>query len=383
MYSALRTDNATVREMPSFDSHDAHDDWFESEASTHVGMIAELQRIRRRSVARPLPVLALGLLLAGAIVYKLATRKPQVEAEIVLALTEGSLATKHNGVPVDELRAYVANVLMPNDKLEAMIHRRGLDPLGRIDDAITELREQLDIRIWKNTFVYFDEDAAKAEHSARIGLTVTDRDPELAYERARDFADIIIDTAREQRQAVAEQLAAEVAELRGRVEEEMSTIAKQRSETILAMHAAQRAHDDAATQTLALELVELESQHKTAEAKARDIAHSDDSIADRIAAAGLDMQVQVVEENRPNQPEHRDFVLVMAAVIVCFGSLLGAALLVGAFDSRIYDGDDVARLGLPVLGHVPGFPGDDVGSLHARGATRARVPSFLRWRSHR
>ena len=40
-------------------------------------------------------------------------------------------------------------------------------------------------------------------------------------------------------------------------------------------------------------------------------------------------------------------------------------------------------LGLPVLGHVPGFAGDQVGSLAARGYKRARVPLFLRWRSHR
>ena len=58
-------------------------------------------------------------------------------------------------------------------------------------------------------------------------------------------------------------------------------------------------------------------------------------------------------------------------------------IVIGAFDSRVHDVEDVARLDLPVLGHVPGFPGDNVGSLEARGALRARVPSFLRWRSHR
>jgi hypothetical protein len=62
---------------------------------------------------------------------------------------------------------------------------------------------------------------------------------------------------------------------------------------------------------------------------------------------------------------------------------MGTALIMGAFDSRVHDSDDVARLGLTVLGHVPGFAGDDVGSLEARGVSRARVPSFSRWRSHR
>ena len=33
--------------------------------------------------------------------------------------------------------------------------------------------------------------------------------------------------------------------------------------------------------------------------------------------------------------------------------LLGASLVVGSFDTRIHDIEDVRRLGLPVLGHVP------------------------------
>jgi hypothetical protein len=71
----------------------------------------------------------------------------------------------------------------------------------------------------------------------------------------------------------------------------------------------------------------------------------------------------------------------MVAVVLAFGSLFGSALLFGAFDSRVHDGDDVARLGLPVLGQVPSFTGDRSGSLAARGVSRARAPSFARWRT--
>ncbi len=95
------------------------------------------------------------------------------------------------------------------------------------------------------------------------------------------------------------------------------------------------------------------------------------------------MTVAVVEEHRPERNEHRGFVLIMVLVVVGLGSLLGSALLFGAFDSRLHDLDDLTRLGIPVLGHVPGFPGDHVGSLETRGALRRRVPSFLRWRSQR
>lgn len=75
--------------------------------------------------------------------------------------------------------------------------------------------------------------------------------------------------------------------------------------------------------------------------------------------------------------------MVLIAVVVTFAVFLGMAMIFGAFDSRVHDTEDIERLNLPVLGHLPGFPGDHVGSLEGRGAARARVPWFSRWRSQR
>src|SRR5262249_44737619 len=102
-----------------------------------------------------------------------------------------------------------------------------------------------------------------------------------------------------------------------------------------------------------------------------------------IAAAGLDMSLSIVEEHRPERPTHSRFVLILVAAVIGTGALIGSATLLGAFDSRVHDADDVFRLGLPVLGHVPGFAGDNVGSMQSRSVAHARVPSWRRWRSHR
>ena len=134
---------------------------------------------------------------------------------------------------------------------------------------------------------------------------------------------------------------------------------------------------------LLLDVATLVSDRKRTLEQMHGITTSKDGIADQMSAAGLDLRLEVVEERRPDRPEKSSFVLIMVIVVVGTGSLIGAALLVGAFDSRIHDTDDVERLGLPVLGHVPGFAGDSVGSLHARGARRARVGSVMRWRSLR
>src|SRR5262249_57329260 len=92
---------------------------------------------------------------------------------------------------------------------------------------------------------------------------------------------------------------------------------------------------------------------------------SDRRAAD-IAAAGLDLPLAVVDENRPERPTHSGLVLVMIAAVIGTFSLISAALVLGAFDSRVHEPDDAIRLGLPVLGHVPGFAGDNVGALRTR-----------------
>lgn len=363
-----------------------NDDWYESEASTRQGMIAEIQRIRRRTRVRPISVLLLASLITGAVAYRVITKKALVEADVVLALTEGSLSAKHNGIPVDQLKDYVANVLMPKAKLAEVIERRNLYPLRRklgIDFAIEELRGQFEIQIWKNTFMYFDEDAQNAQHSARIGLTVADTDPDRAIELARDLAAVVMSSVNEQRQEMSKKVATEIAVAREQLSARIEQLARDRMQAELALDEAHRAGKEGVAQAINLQIIAIDRELKSADKEQSTIATSRDALADRITQAGLDMSIQVVEEHHPEPNEHRSFVLVLVLVVVGMGALLGAATVVGAFDPRIHDTDDVARLGLPVLGHVPEFPGDNVGSLQARGALRRRVPSFRRWRSNR
>lgn len=362
-------------------------DWYDTEESTHLGMIAEVQRIRRRTRARPVPVIIVAAAVTAFITYKLATRQAQVEAEVVLALTEGSLSQRHTGLPMYELREYVSTVLLPDKKLLDLIERRHLYPSRkRMGDqyAIDDLRSLVDIQIWKNTFIAYDEEE---ERSARIGLTVADSDPDRAYDMARDLATIVMETAQEQRQEMTKQLAAQVSEIHEKVRTRADQLEREYTEKEVARQKAHRDGNERLAQALDLQLGELWHEQARAARTLANIAESNrESLADRISAAGLDMNVTVVEEHRPLRSENRNFVIAMIGVVIGLGSLLGAALILGAFDARIRDVDDVERLGLTVLGHLPAFAGDHVGSLQARGAVRARVPlsrRLLRWLSRR
>jgi hypothetical protein len=364
----------------------ARDAWFTSEPSTRIGMIAELQRIKRRTWIRPLPVLALAAAITGGILYKVATKPVSVEAEVVLALAEGTMANRRSSLPVDQLREYVSSVLLSDNKLTELIEKRDLYRLRKKfgpEFAIEELRSAFDIQIWKNSFVYYDEDDGNARRSARIGITVHDADADRAYDLAHDLASIAIRSAAVQRQQLATAISAQVALIRDGVEDKLIKLADETSLKQAAIDAAAKRDRPDLAGILRIDLAALNRERRRLELQLAGIATSNESLASEISAAGLDMSLSIVSERRPEHPTRAGFVLAMVAAVVGTGALVGSALVLGAFDSRVHDTDDVARLGLPVLGQVPRFAGDSVGSMSTRGAAPTRVPSFVRWRSHR
>lgn len=362
------------------------DEWYESEQPTRRGMVAELQRIRRRTRIRPIPVLVVAALITAGITRKIATKPVLVEAEVVLALAEGSLASRRTTVPVDQLRAYVTQVLLPDERLLDVVEKYNLFPLrkkaGR-EFALDGLRGQFSVQIWKNSFVNYDDEDSDARRSARIGISVRDVDPDRALDLARDLASIVIETATNLRKDAANKMTRQIEAMRQAASEEIDRLALEIAAKKTAIDEAVARGHDALVGIRRLDLAALEAEQRLREDRLAKIAASNDALAGPIAEAGLDMSLSVVDESRPQRPTHSGLVLVMIAAVIGTGALLGSALVLGAFDSRVHEPDDVARLGLPVLGHVPGFAGDHVGSMQTRSAARARVPSFQRWRFHR
>lgn len=362
------------------------DGWFQSEEPTRLGLVFELRRIALRLWVRPLRVLLVAALVTGGVAFKFLNKPRLYEADIVLALTEGSAISGKDAIPFGQLRAYVTSVLMPDAKLLALIEDRNLHRLRRTlgpQWAIDELRGQLEIEIWKNSFVYYDPDDYGARKSARIGLTAIDGDPNRAMTLVRDIASIIIETHEEERRQVAIALAGKVEMARAELSKKLSDLTMAISVKQAALTMATRDGDANLEAALFTELAALARDEKHVGDQLSVILKSPEAVADRLTEAGFGIRIQIVEERRPDRPEQSWLVLVMTLIVVGAGALFGAALCLGAFDSRIHDTDDVARLGLPVLGHVPGFPGDRVGSLRERGARRARVPWYSRWRSRR
>jgi len=347
----------------------ANDDWFDSEPHMRDGMLDELRRLTRRATVRPWRVIAIAVIVTAAITTWLGLRPQPFEAEVVLAWTESEFSPRDRSTPVD-LRDYVGNVLLSNERLTALIEQRNLYPARKLRGpqyAIDALRGQLEIEIWKNMFG-FDDPEPGLERSARIGLTVTDSDPERAYTLAHDLAATVIAASRERRQTATKLLVDQAARTRARIETRLEQLTHQRLEHDVAADRARAVHDIAVAEQHELAVAELRAEQRSLERSISELAQSSDEVADQITRAGLDFSLGVVEERHPERPTHRVFELAVIAFIVLLGSLATGTLVLGAFDPRVHDGDDVARLGLPMLGQLPAFRGDDVGALRARAA---------------
>jgi hypothetical protein len=361
-------------------------DWYEKEERTRDLLVSELQRIRRRTAVRPIPVILLAAVLTTFVTYKIATKPRIYMAEVVVAMTEGSMSTSTRSIPFDQLKQYVTGVLLPDKKLLALIEQRKLSRLRKkLGDqfALQEFRETFEVEIWKNGFLYWDEEDDNAAKSARIGITVIDRDPDRALDISHDLASIVIDTYEEQRHKIADLLAQEMKTLKEAVSVRLDDVTNQMHAKEVAQAEAKRDGRYGIAGAYEVDIAALYEEQRRLMAQIASIQQSPDVIADRLTRAGLDTTLTVVEERRPERQEQSMFLLIIVGVVVGLGALVGSAVFLGAFDARIHDTDDVSRLGLPVLGHVPGFAGDHVGSLWTRGALRRRVPSFLRWRFHR
>jgi hypothetical protein len=354
-------------------------DWIAAEPKLTKMVIADLQRLKYRARARIIPITLLAIALTGVVLWRFSLRPAHHHAKVVLAIQEGREASRETLIPVYDLRGYVTTILMPKDALIAMIEKHDLFPLRHshgIEFALTELWDVMEIEVYRNYFLYDYDETEGEGRSARIGVSVDYPDPDLAYEIARDVATIIVNAAAAERDATARKL-----ETGAR----LAGDAARRRVLELELQAAQlEARRDEAVGEGALsevaglnvEIASVLGSLKSAHEAQNTIAQraSAEELRAQVYAAGLSLDVAVVEERRPEPIVPNTYRIAVLTVVVFVTLFVLVALYVGAFDTRIHDLDDVSRLGIPVVGQVPGFPGDGVGSLRDRGVTRRGVP---------
>lgn len=335
----------------------------------------ELRRLARRAVRRPLVVIVLAAVLAAGVAWQRARRPPLCEAQVVFRMIEARPQGSDNAPPppARELREYVWSVALAASRLLEIMDRHDLEPALRAQDPVTAValfREDIGLEVWRNYFLV--DEGPDSERSARMALTY--RGPTLATTEAiaRDLADLI--GAEEDRRRTQE-LETALAGTRMGVDLARADL-ERREAQIAAFEAKRRGTTPEHAALLDVELVGL--RKSLGPANQRLLAAQKDFTALELQLGyeglGQGLRFERVDESVHvvTQTPHLGRLLWLGGALF-FLLLPFVGLVVGALDPRVYDADDVRRLGVPILGHVPPFRGEDVGSLRARARASGRV----------
>jgi hypothetical protein len=348
-------------------------DWTDDEPGAAAAW-HELVRLRRRAFARPWKPLLIALMLTAAVVGQRARKTRSYGSRIVFRLTENDLDAATAPAPAKKLREYVLDVVFSQQRLLDVIQAHGLYPRELKRDpgfAVEAFRDDLEVEVWRNYFLEerLNDDAGR---SARIAIAYTHQDRQQAYDVVRALGRLLMEHEEAARIAMAENALLLVA---SQVDQQRDDLARRHGVIAAKEMAAHRA-SPAEAALLRGQILAMTKALEPIELRLKDLQKKKNQLRlrDALERSQLGMRFELVDPGKVarlgvSKPRQLAFI----GVIAFFVLLPFAGMAAGAFDSRIYDQEDVRRLGLLAMGHVKAFPGDNVGALRARLAQQRRV----------
>jgi hypothetical protein len=304
--------------------------WFLAEPPLPSAARATVARLVRRARASwPLWV-AGAVLLAAALTLSRARAPASYEVTIVLRVVEGIVDGP--ALSEAEIQAQVEDLAFTKDRLLGLLRKHVVAFPNVLTDqsaALDDLHERMSVTISEDDFIE-DRQPTDPRRSARVTMTFRAPDPELAWTMANELEGLLVDSGLERQRETA------------RREQEGAAAAQRRAESDVSE--AQRESPGGRDKRLeAARARLLAAQQGTAET----------SITARAAASRLALRFDVIDPGRvPPRVDRRALMTSSFATTLTLG-LLALGLLAGAYDPRVLDLDDLAGLGLPVLGRVP------------------------------
>lgn len=338
--------------------------------------------MKRRAKTQLRKIVALGIVIGTALSVFIATRPTQHTARLVLALSEGSAGQRNTPLPASHLVDYVSTKLLPAAKLTALIESRNLFPLRHKlgpEFALGSLRDLIEINVYRNYFLEsFHEGASR---SARIELTVRAPDAEFAWRLAQDISAIVTESIGEENDRFATAVHNEADEVLARTRRRLSE--RQAEASRLGEEASRATQVGNLNLAAALSLEAAAARARVRAATEELGLLSGQAEGDRLRAsmsrAGMGIGVRVAAAIRPFSADQDRLRLAMIIAIIILATTIACGVAFAVFDPRVHEGDDATRMGIPVLGQVPSFAGDQLGSLRGRGIRRSHSAWWKRW----
>lgn len=321
--------------------------WAESEPGLPAAL-KELGRLGRRGLRRPVVVL-LAVALVTSAAAALAWRRPPIhKVQRILRVTETPSA---HPTATRDVRGYVENVALTHERLLALVRKHhvtnldlpGADPVAAVED----IRDSLSIEVVRNPAMALLPPAERP-NATRVIVRYESPDPGEAIAVADDLVRTITGTEGKRSlwaiQSDERMAAAAVAAARRDLSRLRLALVQHGDQAQAAAAASDLTYLAAQTHAAQTKLTELEGRYAEAQ------------IRTRMAEERVAMEFEVVPPAPMPSPLPRAVKTGLVAGLTSVFALPLCLVLVAAFDPRIYFEEDLASLGLAVLGHVPRFP---------------------------
>lgn len=356
------------------------DDWLTDEPRVSQVLVAELQRFKNRMKVHPVPVLMLALLMSAGAVFMFARKPAMYTARVILRISEGGLSEYRGSVlPRSELKDYIYSFALSDKALrEEIIDKHKLFQremkLFGADGAVGELRDGLSIDVFHN-FFHFNKNNESTPRSLRLAIVYMHQDADLAYKLAVLLADLVVKVESGKRLQEVRFAAANAQEILAAAEKMQAERRQQIADQMTRLAEAELTGDGVGAAMARVEIASLGQAERREAQNLENLQREVERIENsrKLEESNMGMVFELAGRVRPvNRPPPGPFVLGLLGLVCFFIFVPVCAIGLGTLDSRIHELEDVRRLGLPALGHVPAFEGDRTSSLRKRGALQPR-----------
>lgn len=364
--------------MTSRESETEALEWLEAEASQQT-LRRELQRLKRRAKKRIVVVILLSLVGVAAVIKKVSGRVPLYQATVLMRVTEGNLLEEDSPMANEGLANYLFLVALNSERLLTIIEKHNLYPERETFGstyAIDKLRDFLDIEITANYFARV-RDEGDPQRSVGINLHFSDFDPDLAFEVALDLSSALVEAERERRAQHAEKLSAVANRTVSLVESKLAVLNASMTQAIQTIDKGPVGPDGPLKIAEAkIAMSRLQEELKQTSLVLESMSANRDSIEFAKAAEKAEqaLRFDIIDVRRPFiAPKVSKVFYAVLALFIFIMLVPICAIGVAAMDSKLHGIEDIVRLNMPVVGHLPHFPGDRMGSLRERSRRRKDV----------
>ncbi len=258
---------------------------------------------------------------------------PAYEASMVFRIVEGDLGQGDSRRLARVFKSYVSDVALNSAALVGVMRRHQISPLRlklQPDAALADFREDIDLQIWRN---YLSAEVGDAR-SARLGISYTNKDPEVAWDVVTDIGRIIVEGEEARRNGRAAFIATQLEQGNELLRTQIVALEGRLAELEVALTTDDKSSDREHALQDRIEISNLRAQIYQLQQRAAhfDALRAQSQLTGRAEGAGMGLQFELIDTRHPQlrpraQLHHieRDIVLGLLVILpLC-------ALGVGAF----------------------------------------------------